>query len=161
MPKLTCSLPSRSRGSSLIIVLTIVILAILGLASMYARAPSAPRVETGDVEEKTNALIQPVAKVELAAAPTVAPGSQTGEQVVASVCGGCHNTGAAGAPKVGDNAAWAPRIAQGLDGLLKSAINGKNAMPPKGGKADLTDAELTRAIVFMTGKSGGSFKEPK
>lgn len=160
MPKLTCSLPSRSRGSAFVIFLTIVILAMLGVAAMYARAPSKPQGEMSNAEEKTNNLIQPVAKLELASAPAVAPGSRTGEQIVTSVCGACHNTGAAGAPKIGDNGAWAPRLGQGLDGLIKSATAGKNAMPPKGGGADLTETELARAIVFMTGKSGGSFKEP-
>ncbi len=112
-------------------------------------------------EEETATLIQPVAQVALAAADAGAEkGSRTGEQVVGAVCGACHNAGALGAPKVGDNAAWAPRLGQGLDGLLKSAINGKNSMPARGGNPDLTDEEIARAIVFMANKSGASFKEP-
>lgn len=61
---------------------------------------------------------------------------------------------------MGDNAAWAPRLGLGLDGLTKSAIAGKNAMPARGGGADLTDEEIARAIAFMANKSGASFKEP-
>lgn len=115
-----------------------------------------PRVED---EEAVNNRIMPLAKVELAAAGAAEAGDRTGEQVYQAACQACHATGAAGAPKVGDKAAWAPRLGQGLAGLLKSAINGKNAMPPKGG-ADVNETELARAIVFMANQSGGSLKEP-
>ena len=109
--------------------------------------------------EEANARIQPVAKVEIATAADT-PGNRTGEQLVQSACFACHGTGAAGAPKIGDKSAWGPRIAKGLDGLLKSAMAGKNAMPPRGG-SDATDQELARAIIFMANQSGASFKEPK
>ena len=85
---------------------------------------------------------------------------KTGEEVVKAVCGACHTTGAANAPKIGDKGSWAPRLAQGLDGLTKSAIKGKGAMPPRGGLPDLTDYEIARSIVFMANQSGASFKEP-
>ncbi len=112
-------------------------------------------------EEAINARIQPLAHVELAAAQKgAAAGARTGEQLYNAVCNACHGSGAAGAPKLGDKAAWAPRIALGLDGLVKSATAGKNAMPPKGG-SDATPEELARAIAFMANKSGASFKEPK
>lgn len=105
------------------------------------------------------ARIQPVGTVEVidVNAPKVA---KTGEDVVKTVCGACHTTGAANAPKIGDKAAWSARLAQGLDGLVKSAIKGKNAMPPRGGVPDLTDYEIARAIVVMANQSGASFKEP-
>lgn len=68
-------------------------------------------------------------------------------------CTFCHATGAAGAPKVGDAAAWKPRLAQGMDTLLKNAKNGKNAMPAKGMCADCTDAEFKALIEYIsTGK---------
>lgn len=112
-------------------------------------------------EEETASLIQPIARVTLAAASSgVAKGSRTGEQVVSAVCSACHGSGALGSPKIGDAAQWGPRIGQGLDGLLKSALNGKNQMPARGGNPDLTDDEIARAIVYMTNKSGASFKEP-
>ena len=107
-------------------------------------------------EEDINARIHPVAKVELAAAGAAA-GNRTGEQMVQAACFACHGTGAAGAPKIGDKAAWGPRIAKGLDGLMKSATNGIRAMPARGG-SDATDAELARAIAFMANQSGASFK---
>ena len=111
--------------------------------------------------EVVKARIQPVAKLEIAAAGAAEAGARTGDQMFQSACTACHSTGAAGAPKVGDKAAWAPRITQGLKGLVASATKGKNAMPPKGGVGDATEAELTRAIVYMTNKSGASFPEPK
>lgn len=88
---------------------------------------------------------------------------QSGEAVYKQVCAGCHSTGAANAPKVGDNAGWTARLAQGYDTLLKHAIEGfKNgAMPAKGGNADLDDVEVARAVVFMANQSGAKFKEPE
>jgi cytochrome c5 len=88
-------------------------------------------------------------------------GNQTGEQVYQAVCKTCHETDLAGAPKLGDKAAWAPRIKTGANALFTSAINGKNAMPPKGGNAALTDIELQRAVVYMANHAGASFKEPE
>ena len=111
-------------------------------------------------EEATIRRIAPVAKVELApAASGAAAGTRSGEQIYNAVCGACHGAGVAGAPKVGDNAAWAPRIKTGLDGMMKAAIAGKNAMPPRGA-SDANDLELARAIVYMANKSGGNLKEP-
>lgn len=112
-------------------------------------------------EEESASLIQPVARVTLAAAGDGTPkGSRTGEQVVSAVCSTCHGSGALDSPKIGDEAQWRPRIAQGLDGLLKSALAGKNQMPARGGNAELTDEEVARAVVYMANKSGASFKEP-
>ena len=68
-------------------------------------------------------------------------------------CNACHAAGVAGAPKVGDKAAWAPRIATGMEALLKSATNGKNAMPARGGAADLTDDELKAAVEYLVGQA--------
>ncbi len=110
-------------------------------------------------DESANKRIAPVARVELAAAAPAAAGSRSGEQLYKAICGACHEAGVADAPKTGDKAAWAPRIALGLDGLMKSAITGKNAMPPRGG-SDANDVELARAIVYIANKSGGSLKEP-
>ena len=111
-------------------------------------------------EEAANNRIAPVARVELAApAAAAAAGSRSGEQIYQATCVACHAAGVANAPRLGDKAAWAPRLALGLDGLLKSAIAGKNAMPPRAG-SDASDTELARAIVYMANKSGGKFKEP-
>lgn len=112
-------------------------------------------------DEATNIRILPLAKVKLAppAATGATAGSRSGEDLYKAVCGACHEAGVAGAPKMGDKAAWAPRIGVGLDVLTKTVIAGKGAMPPKGG-SDATPEELTRAVVFMTNKAGANFKEP-
>jgi cytochrome c5 len=102
--------------------------------------------------------IQPVASVEVKDANDVAS-LKTGEQVFTAQCSACHATGAAGAPKAGDAAAWGPRIAQGFDTLLHSALKGKGAMGPQGG-GDFSDFEVARAVVFMANKGGAKFAEP-
>ena len=86
---------------------------------------------------------------------------QTGEAIYKSTCAACHDSGAAGAPKMGDNAGWSARLALGYEGLLKSAIAGKGAMPAKGGNLDLDDVEIGRAIVHIANQSGAKFKEPE
>ncbi|MFZ1234862.1 MAG: c-type cytochrome [Thiofilum sp.] len=85
---------------------------------------------------------------------SIAPVARTGEQVYQALCTNCHAAGTLGAPKIDDKAAWEPRLAQGLKGLVTSAINGKNQMPAKGGDPSLTEQEITDAILYMTGKAG-------
>ncbi len=74
---------------------------------------------------------------------------RTGEAIVNAQCSKCHATGVGGAPKIGDRAAWIPRVKQGLDVVVRSAIKGHGAMPPRGGLADLTDPEIKSAVVYM------------
>ncbi len=76
-----------------------------------------------------------------------------GEEIYKRVCFACHDTGAAGAPKLGDKAAWAPRIATGKAAMLAVVQAGKNAMPPRGTCADCSDADLAVAIDWMVSKS--------
>lgn len=85
---------------------------------------------------------------------------QTGEQVYKATCIACHGAGLAGAPKVGDAAAWGPRIAEGFDTLVSHAINGIRAMPAKGGNPDLDDIEVARTVAYMANQGGAKFKEP-
>ncbi len=109
--------------------------------------------------EAVSLRIAPVATLKIAAPVTVGGAARSGEQIYKGACSACHDAGVAGAPKMGDKGAWAPRLALGLNGLLKSAIAGKNAMPPKGG-SDASDTELAGAIVYIANQSGGKFKEP-
>jgi cytochrome c5 len=102
--------------------------------------------------DQADIRIQPVAKFELAKAAPVASGPKDGATIYNSVCGACHNTGAANAPKVDDKAAWAPRVASGKDTLYKSAIGGKGAMPAKGGAADLSDDEIKATVDYILTK---------
>ena len=81
----------------------------------------------------------------------------SGKAVFHEVCFACHATGVAGAPKAGDKAAWAPHIAKGLPTLYKHAIHGftgkAGTMPAKGGRTDLSDAEVKAAIEYMVERS--------
>jgi cytochrome c5 len=77
------------------------------------------------------------------------PGERTGEQIVRMQCSKCHEAGVGGAPKIGDRAAWIPRVKQGLDPVVRSAINGHGGMPARGGMADLTDPEIRSAVIYM------------
>jgi cytochrome c5 len=97
-----------------------------------------------------------------APAAAVATGGQprTGEQVAKQVCGGCHDTGKGGAPKIGDRAAWAKRVAGGLDAVTASAINGHAGMPARGGMASLTDPEMKAAVLYMFNAGGGATAAP-
>lgn len=74
---------------------------------------------------------------------------RSGEQIVQAQCAKCHRTGVNGAPKIGDRDAWLPRVKQGLDFLVRSAIHGHGPMPARGGVADLTDSEIRDAILYM------------
>jgi cytochrome c5 len=154
---------------------------LVGLAAAVAlagcqRSQSLP-------EDQTKKLIEPVAKVETAAAAPAAPaapaaapaapaaeapaavpaaapaaaaaaaGGVDGKGIYDKTCVACHAAGVAGAPKLGDKAAWAPRLAAGGDALLKSVIAGKGAMPPKGGNTALSDAEVKAAVDYMVAQS--------
>jgi cytochrome c5 len=150
-------------GSSLIGfgLIVVVVVAIYGLTvpRFEMAGSNAKSGQTAAVAER----IKPVGAVTLAgaavapaatAAPAAAAGAgKTGEEVYNSACFVCHGSGVAGAPKLGDAAAWQPRIAQGIPALLTSAINGKGAMPPRGTCAACSDAELRGAIEFMVGKA--------
>lgn len=142
----------QQSSSRLILVITIVVALLLVVViwplSLLGKGAGTPRA-TDDAD----ARIQPVAKVELAkAAAAKSDGKpRDGATVYQSVCMACHASGAAGAPKAGDKAAWAPRIATGTAALVKSVTNGKGAMPPKGGGADLSDAEIKAAVEHLVG----------
>ncbi len=81
-----------------------------------------------------------------------APVRRTGEQIVKMRCSKCHETGKGGAPKIGDRDAWIPRLKDGLDATVRSAINGHGGMPARGGMPNLTDAEMKEAITYMMNK---------
>jgi cytochrome c5 len=77
----------------------------------------------------------------------------SGKDVYEASCVACHASGAAGAPKLDDKAAWAPRLSTGAGALHTSALKGKGAMPAKGGNAALSDADVTAAVDFMMSKA--------
>jgi cytochrome c5 len=135
------------------------ILAIVLLVSYVTRGLEPPPGSDGLSPEAVAARIQPVGRVEIKDASNAAE-MKTGEQVYAAVCTACHAAGVANAPKLGDTAAWAPRLATGYPALLTSALKGKGAMAAQGG-GDYSDLEIGRAVVYMANKAGGKFDEPK
>ena len=146
-------------------LITVVVLAfvvpIFGIVMLVNLVLGKPHADPGALNPEAVAeRIQPVGKLEFGAAGGGT--ARSGEEVVKAVCGACHLTGAAGAPKVGDNAAWGPRIKAGLKSLVDNASKGIKAMPPRGGldAGPVGDQELTRAIIQMANQSGASFKEP-
>ena len=103
--------------------------------------------------------IQPVGKVEIKDVSDPAS-LRSGEQVYAAQCVACHGSGAAGAPKLADAAAWGPRVKTGYEALLISALKGKGAMGAQGG-GDFSDVEIGRAVVHMANQGGAKFDELK
>ncbi|MBD1582408.1 c-type cytochrome [Pseudoalteromonas sp. S16_S37] len=105
-------------------------------------------------EEAIQKRLAPIGEVYLAGADSAAEaaptGPRSGEQVYQAACFACHGTGALGAPKSADD--WVPRLAKGKDVLLDHAINGFNAMPPRGTCMNCSDDEIAAAIDFMTAK---------
>jgi cytochrome c5 len=85
---------------------------------------------------------------------------QSGKEVVETVCAACHRTGDKGAPRIGDEKAWARLASRGLTGLSESALKGIRNMPAHGGKPTLSDVEIERAITYMVNQSGGNWIEP-
>jgi len=76
-----------------------------------------------------------------------------GEEIYAATCAACHDTGVAGAPKLGDKEAWAEHSHHGMEHMLEAVIKGKEAMPPRGGNPKLTDDEIRSAIEYILSKS--------
>lgn len=74
---------------------------------------------------------------------------RSGEQVVQLQCKRCHQAGDGGAPKIGEMSEWIPRLKQGFDATIRSAINGHGGMPPRGGLVNLTDTEIKNAVIYM------------
>jgi cytochrome c5 len=131
-----------------------IIVAIVLIAILYPLTvkKSTSAADAAGGSDSADVRIQPVARFELAKAAPASTGPKDGATIYNSVCGACHNSGAAGAPKVDDKAAWAPRIAQGKDALYKSALGGKGAMPAKGGAADLSDDEIKGTVDYILSK---------
>lgn len=122
--------------------------------AVLARIQPFGQVRVGKSDQVV-AAAEPAGSAPAGAAPAAASsGGGDGEAIYSKACVACHSTGVAGAPKVGDKAAWEPRLAQGLDGLVGSAVKGKGAMPPKGGQMSLTDDDVKSAVQFMLENTG-------
>jgi len=144
---------SSAYSSRTIMLITIAVAIILTVIiwplSMVGKGDTSSG-STDDAELR----ILPVARVEMQKAAAASDGKpRSAEAIYNTICKACHDAGVAGAPKTGDKAAWAPRIATGSAAMLKSVVGGKNAMPPRAGDASLSDDELKAAVEFLVGKA--------
>ena len=129
---------------------------IIGLV-FYVTSGNKEAPGASDAERALAERIQKIGTVEVRDANRPL---KSGEEVYKAQCSACHATGAAGSPKFGDAGAWGPRIKQGFDTLVNSALKGKGAMGAQGG-GDFTDIEVARAVAYMANNGGGKFEEPK
>ena len=141
--------------ATVIFAFVLPVFAIIGLV-MYVTSGHKPGMGAANPELAVAQRIQKVGLVEVRDANRPL---RAGEAVYQGQCAACHATGAAGAPKLGDAAAWAPRIETGFDALVHSALNGKGAMAPQGG-GEFSDLEIARAVAYMANAAGASFEEP-
>lgn len=131
------------------------IFAIIGFV-LFVTSGHKPAVGNANPEKSLAMRIQKVGAVEVRDANRPL---KAGADVYAVQCVACHASGAAGAPILGDKAAWSARLKQGLDALVSSALKGKGAMAAQGG-GDFTDVEIARAVVHMANAAGGDFPVP-
>ena len=131
------------------------IFAIIGLV-YYVVSDNVPAAGAVDSGKALAQRIQKIGAVEIRDANRPL---KSGEEVYKAQCVACHATGAAGAPKFGDVAAWAPRLKTGFEALWNSSLKGKGAMGAQSG-GDFEDLEIGRAVVYLTTAAGGKFAEP-
>ena len=119
----------------------------MGAVVLAAFAVNAQEMSDEAIKER----IKPVGSVHVAGAAAAAPaGALSGEDVFNKACVACHAAGVLGAPRVNNEADWAPRLEKGFDAVLATAINGFNAMPPRGTCASCSDDDIKAAIEYMT-----------
>jgi cytochrome c5 len=128
---------------------------IIGLV-YYVGSANKPAAGADDSEKAIAQRIHKIGSIEIRDANRAL---KSGEEVYKAQCVACHGSGAAGAPKFGDVAAWAPRIKTGFEALWNSALKGKGAMGAQAG-GDFENLEIGRAVVYMTASAGGKFAEP-
>jgi len=142
-----------------LVALTVIIFVVAQMVSGTGKAKAKVVQADGEIV----ARIKPVGELVVASAATVANGvistaqAADGKATYDKACMACHAAGVAGAPKLGDKAAWGPRIAQGNDTLYTHALKGfqgkKGMMPAKGGNMSLADADVKAAVDYMVGQS--------
>lgn len=144
----------KNRPFFMLVFVNVFTLILISSSSIHASL-------SGPLDEQSIVMrIKPDAKVTIeggasggvaqAASTTVA---DVGQKIYEEVCKMCHETGLAGSPKLGNKADWAPRISQGIDTLIKHAIQGIKAMPPKGGCSTCSDDDIKKAVEYMLNKS--------
>lgn len=140
------------------VIAAAVTVAIVGVLISLAVVIAPAETSKSDMSEK--GVASRIAKVGSLSLQEVSAsqGPRSGEQVYAAQCSSCHASGALGAPKFGDKAAWAARLPSGLAKLANSALKGKNAMPAQSG-GEFSDVEVTNAVVHIANAAGAKFSE--
>ncbi|MFT4195015.1 c-type cytochrome [Ottowia sp.] len=128
---------------------------IIGLV-YYVTSANKAAPGSSDMERAIAERLQKVGTVEIRDANRPL---ESGEAVYKAQCVACHATGVSGAPKFGNAGDWGPRLGQGYEALLNSALKGKGAMAPQGG-GNFSDVEIGRAVVYMANAGGGKLEEP-
>lgn len=123
-------------------------LVILGGCGLE-KPPAKLAEEIKNAEKPAEEAAAPAATPAPASAEAVDPKLAAGKEIYDASCGMCHNSDAMGAPKPGDKAAWEPRLAKGMDTVMKNTIEGFNTMPARGGNPSLTDEQLKSAVEYM------------
>lgn len=153
----------------IVVILLSFLVPVIGIVLVVQLVLSRPGADPQALTpEAIAARIQPVGRLEFGA-PPAAPGAAPqalatpgpakpaaaadGKAVYNKVCFACHQVSVAGSPKLGDKAAWAPRIQTGTGAMVQSVIKGKGAMPPKAGNPALSDAEIRAAVEFMVSQA--------
>ncbi len=140
-----------------VIATAISLVATIGILVLLTQIVTDTPKPAKDDDAAVLARLKPVGELQIAA-PAGPKGQLTGEQVFGQTCKTCHETGLAGAPKVGDQKAWSKVIAQGLATTVDHAVKGIRAMPPKGGNPDYENVEIERAVVYMANQAGANWK---
>lgn len=160
--------PAQAKRPSLqqigLIALAVVVLPIIALLLIVRLVIS---IEAENIDKNNPDLsdaavqkrLKPVADF-VAIDPNAPKVERSGEEIVKNTCAACHASGALGAPKIGDKAAWTKHISMGFDRLVALAIKGQGQMPPRGGDATLSDIEVARAVAVMANQSGANFTPP-
>ena len=143
----------------LIIIIVLAFIVPITLIVLLSQLMTSGEKGLQDNQNAVLARIKAVGEVTLAA-PSGPKGQATGAEVYNQVCKTCHETGLAGAPKVGDKAAWVKVIAQGSSTVFDHALKGIRGMPAKGGNPDFADVEVERAVVYMANQAGAAWKDP-
>lgn len=151
--------PIKNSKQLLITVILAFVLPVILIIGLVNIVGSAPKTGAGvGMQELAQAQrLQKVGSIEIRDANRPLRG---GEAVYKGQCAACHATGVSGAPKFGEAGDWGPRLAQGFDALVHSALKGKGAMAPQGG-GDFNDLEIARGVAFMTNSAGANFPEPQ
>lgn len=161
--------PIKTPKQLIIVVALSFIVPVVAIVLLTMYIGAAPMIGAGSdalSPEATAQRIKPVGRVVtapelgkvVATAPAGAVVIRTGSQVYAAACAGCHTSGVLGSPKIGDKAAWAPRLAKGYEALLTSSLKGKGAMGAQGGGA-YSDAEIGKAVAHLANSAGGNFAQ--